>query len=228
VVEYGRMKQYFALLPEYLVRCANRVGLWVTILAGVIFFIVASAFGLDRVTVPATMAIILLGALEAGYNAYREERVMRVERDAKVRLIARPASFSWNHPDPGPGKIRLEIRVEWKIWTDIDIHTAQICLNIIDVRDKKWWQIWRVFQPSRKALIGLPIKGQDTYQYWNKYSATDPQPIQDDAEFEDYEGLWDGDGRVELELVLETGSPSGKHRTKIDIDLWKRGSREPL
>jgi hypothetical protein len=221
------MKQYFALLPEYLGRLANRVDLWVTILAGVIFFVVALIFGLGRAAAPFTLAIILVAALEAGYNVYREERVMRAERDAKVRLTVRPVSMSWNHPDPDPKKTRVELRVEWEIWTDIDIKTSQICLNIIEIRPKKWWPIRRLFQPSRRALEGLRPKGQDTYQYRKSLRADAPQPIQDSADFE-YETLRDDDRTLGFELVLETGSPFGKYRTDVDLRPWDRGSRKPL
>jgi len=221
------MKQYFALLPEYLARCANRVGLWVTILAGVVFFVVASAFGLDRVTVPVTMAIILLGALEASYSAYREERIMRAERDAKVRLSARPVLMSWNHPDADPEKTSVGLRVEWEIWTDIDIKTSEICLNIIEIRRRERWPIWGLSQPTRKALEGLRPKGQDTYQYRKSIRESDTQPFQDSGEFE-YEGLRDDDRTLGFELVLKTGSPFGTYRADVDFRPWDRDSRKPL
>jgi len=148
------------------------------------------------------------------------------EHEAKVRLSASPGMIAWNRPDPGRGKVRLETRVQWEIWTDIDINTAKIGLNMISIR-KKWWQIWKLFLPRKKRLIGLPPKGQDTFQYRKSFRAIDPQPIQDSAEFE-YEGPWDEDGDLGLELVLETGSPFGKYRADVDLRLWERGSRKPL
>ena len=144
------------------------------------------------------------------------------EYEAKVRLIAKPASYRWNHPDPGPGKVKLEICVEWEVWTDIDINTAELCLNMIRIRHKKWWQIWKSLRSRER---GLQPKGQDAFQYRKSIRATDSQPIQDSTEFE-YEGPWDND--LDLELVLVTGSPFGKYRADVDPRLWERGSRKPL
>lgn len=219
------MKRYLAQLPEYAWRCAQRQSLLVGIILGSTFLFFALLFGLGvSVTVPVTMAIIILTALEAGYFVYREERITRAERDAEIRLTASPASFSWNRPDPGPGKVKLEAHVRWEIWTDIDFNSAEICLNIVGIRRKKWWQI---FQRKRTPLIGLPPKGQDTRQYRKSFRKSDAQPIEDDAEFE-YEGPLDWDGDCDLELALETGSPAGKYRTPVELRLWERGTRKPL
>jgi len=150
------------------------------------------------------------------------------EYEAKVRLIAKPGMVAWNWPDPGRGKVRLEANIQWEIWTDIDIKTAKICLNMIGLSPKRWWQKWG-FHPTEKKLRGLPPKGQDTFEYRKSFRAIDPQPIQDSAEFE-YEGPFDADkaGGLGLELVLETGSPLGKYRADVDPRLWERGSRRPL
>ena len=146
--------------------------------------------------------------------------------EAKVRLIAKPSFISWKHLDSDPAKVRLETRIEWEIWTDIDINTAKIGLNMIGFRRMKWWQIWRLFQSREEKVRVLPPKGQDNCQYRKKFRATDSQPIEDSAEFEEYEGPWDG--ALDLELVLETGSPIGKYAADVDPRIWERGSREPL
>jgi hypothetical protein len=214
---------YLGQLPEYLGRCLQRLSLIIGILGGVIFFLVAAPLGLGAsVTVSVTMAIIILGALEAGYFVYREERVMRTKRDSAIRLTASPASFRWDGSDPE--KVKLRAHVRWEIWTDIDFKTADVGLNIVGIRHKKWRQ---VFRPTEKALVGLPPKGQDTSQYRKSFRVIDPQPIEGDAEFE-YEGPlhWDDDSY--LELVLRTGSPAGRYSARVDPRLWGRGSREPL
>jgi hypothetical protein len=225
------MREYLALLPEYLARCAQRLDLFTGILAGVVFFVIAWVSGLGgRVTVPITVGIILFAALEAGYSVYREERAMRAEREAKVRLIASPSSIKWDLPDRHRATIvKLDVHVHWEIWTDIDINTAQICLNIIGFRGTKRWRWCGIFWQREKRLIGLPPKGQDTFYYRKSFRSTDLQPIEDDAEFE-YEGPIDvhWGGRFALELVLVTGSPSGTYRAYLDPRLWERGSREPL
>jgi hypothetical protein len=222
------MKQYFALLPEYLARYGERLDLFAGIVAGVLFFVIAWVSGLSgRANVVITVGIILVATLEAGYSVYREERIMRAEREAKVRLIASPGSINWNYPDPGPGKVRLKTRIHWEIWIDEDISTAQLALNIIGIRHKKWWQ---VFQRRRNPLIGMRPNGQDTPHYRKNFRRIDPQPIEDNAEFE-YEGPldWsDEDGLLGLELVLVTGSPAGEYRAYVDPRLWERGSTKPL
>ena len=221
------MKEYFAQLFEYVGRCTQRLDFLVGISLGIIFLLIALLFGLGAsATVPITIGIIILAALEAGYFVYREERIMRAEREAKIRLTASPASFSWNRPDPGRGKVRLEAHVRWEIWTDVDINTAEIGLNIVGIRHKKWWQI---FQRKQTALIGLPPKGQDTFRYRRSFRAIDPQPIEGDAEFE-YEGPldWPDNGDCDLELVLVTGSPAGRYSARVAPRLWGRGTRRPL
>ncbi len=222
------MTNYLAQLPEYLSRCFQRLDLIIGVSLGVIFFLVALLVGLgSSVTVPVTMTIVIVAALEAGYFVYREERIVRAEREAKVRLNASPGSLAWNVPEPGAGKTRCKATICWEIWTDIDIKTARLCLNILGIRHKKWWQ---VFRPREVPLIGLPPKGQDTFQYRKTFRAIDPQPIIGDTEFE-YEGPldWpDKEGEWALELVLETGSPAGTYRAIVDSRLWERGTREPL
>jgi hypothetical protein len=224
------VKEYFAQLPEYGVRCAQRLDLFLGIVAGVAFYLVAVACGLGRsVIVPVTIGIMVLGALEAGYGVYRQERIIRAEREAKIRLSASPGSQSWNYPDPGPDKVSLKTHVYWEIWADVDISTAKICLNIIGVRRKTWWQVWRLFKPREERLLGLPPKGQDDFTYRKSFRAIDPQPIRDDAEFE-YHGPfdWDKDGYWRWELVLLTGSPDGRFSAEVDARLHERGSRKPL
>jgi len=150
------------------------------------------------------------------------------EYEAKVRLIASPGSISWNHPDPGSGKVRLETHIYWEIWTVIDIHTAQIGLNIVGIRYRKWWQI---FRRREKRLMSLWPKGWTLpSQYRRTLRANDSQPFEENAKFE-YEGPldWsDKEGLFGLELVLVTGSPAGTYRAYVDPRLWERGSSRPL
>ena len=219
-------------LPEFARRLTRRVDFLVGAAIECIALVAVVVSGLEGVVV-ALMAVSVLGLLLlwGAFAVFQEERAMRAEREAKVRLIASPGSISWNIPDPGPGKVRLETHVHWEIWTDIDINTAQIGLNIVGVsRGRKWWEWWCIFRHREKRFVGLWPKGQDTFRYTKSFRSIDPQPIRDDAEFE-YEGPldWsDEDGILGLELVLVTGSPAGEHRAYVDPRLWERGSRKPL
>jgi hypothetical protein len=135
--------------------------------------------------------------------------------------------MSWNIPDPGPGKVRLAAHIHWEIWTDIDIRTSALALNLVGIRLGKWWEIWAVFQSRAKPLMGLRVKGHDTPDYRKTFLASSPQPIQDNAEFE-YEGPLNWDGPVSLLLVVKTGSPPGRFTSTVDSRLWERGSKSPL
>ena len=171
------------------------------------------------------LAILILGITALNRLARLHEELEKYQ--SRVRLVARPGSISWNVPDPGPSKIRLTAHIHWEIWTDIDIRTSALALNLVGIRLREWWQIWRVFQSEVKPLMGLRIKGNDTPDYRKTFAAKSPQPIQDNAEFE-YEGPLSWDGPVSLVLVLKTGSPPGRFTSTVDPRLWERGSKSPL
>lgn len=189
----------------------------------VVYFFVADHIGLADYKGQVVASIVAIGYVVSAYAVYREERIMRAKRDAEIRLTARPASFRWVSD---PDKVRLEAHISWEIWADIDFNTAEISLNIVGIRHKKWWQI---FQRREEPLIGLRPKGQDTYQYRKRFLASD-SPIEGDTEFEIYEGPleWPNDGDCDLELVLKTGSPAGRYSARVDPRLWERGTRRPL
>ena len=211
-------------------RCAQRLDLFVGIGAGVIFFLIAVACGLGRaVIVPVTIAIVILAVVEAGYVVYREERIMRAERERHVRVTARLGALSANIPDPGPGKVSVTAHVFWEIWVDRDVSTDALALNLIYVYDKPWWQLWK---RSRVPKMGIPPKGERTTQYRRSIHTNDFQPFQDDAVFEYVsDRREEGDPHWLLELVLVTGVPADKHRIPVFIDydeLRSRGANLPL
>ena len=224
------MKQYFTELPEYGARCAQRLDLFVGIGVGVVFFLIAVVCGLGRaVIIPVTTAIVILAVLEAGYAVYREERILRAERERHVRVQARLGALSTNMPDPGPDKVSVSAHVSWEIWVDQDVSTDALALNLIYVYDKPWWQFWKL---SRVPKTGIPPKGEGTTQYRRRIRANDFQPFRDNAVFE-----YVSDRREErdphwlLELVLVTGVPAGKHCIPVFIDydeLRSRGTNPPL
>jgi hypothetical protein len=83
----------------------------------------------DAIILPAVIVVLA----EAGYGAYRKERQMRAERERSVRLTARVGSLSANLPDPGPDKVSLSVHVFWEVWTDQDVSTDKMALNLIYV-----------------------------------------------------------------------------------------------
>ena len=190
--------------------------------AGVIEELAGREAGPGLVALAATLTIGMT-ALARLVNLRRQ-----LERyESRVRLVARPGSLSWNHPDPGPGRVRLRVHVQWELWTDIDIRTSALGLSVVGIRSRKWWQVWTAFQAQERPLLGLRVKGQDTPDYRKTFMASQLQPIQDSAEFE-YEGSLGWDGDVLLALVLKTGSPEGRFTSVVDPRLWDRGSMSPL
>ena len=224
------MKHYLMELPEYAARCAQRLDLFVGIVAGVVFFLIAVACGLGRaVIIPVTTAIVILAILEAGYGVYREERTMRAEREKHVRVQARLGALSTNTPDPGPDKVSVSAHVFWEIWVDQDVSTDALALNLIYVYDNPWWQFWK---RSRVPKMGIPPKGEDTTQYRIRIRADNSQPFRDSAVFEYVsDRREEGDPHWLLELVLVTGVPPGRHCIPVFIDydeLRSRGTNPPL
>jgi len=224
------VRQYFTELPEYAARFLQRLGFFVGIGAGVVFFLIAVAFGLGRaVSIPVTMAIVISGFLEAGYSVYRGERIVRAERERHVRVQARLGALSTNIPDPGPDNVSVNAHVFWEIWVDQDVSTDALALNLIYVYDKPWWQFWK---RSRVPKTGIPPKGEDTTRYRKRIHANNLQPFRDDAVFEYVsDKREEGDPHWLLELVLVTGVPAGRHCIPVFIDydeLHSRGTNPPL
>lgn len=171
-------------------------------------------------------AILIIGITALTRLGRLRETLERYE--SRVRILARPGSMSWNHPDPGPGKFSLRTSIRLELWTDIDVHTSALVLNIVGLRIRKRWQVWDALRRTSQPLMGLRPKGQDTPIYRKAIRAADTQPFQDDIEFE-YDGpLLNWDGIIMLILVLQTGSPTGRFTSVVDSRLWERGSRSPL
>jgi len=172
------VKEYLVGVPEYIARCFR----WIDFVLGgllLIFYLYAAEqFGLSKhETKIATLVLAVFVLAQAGYTVYHEERQMRAAREARTRLSARPSSWAWNMPDPGPERVSLKAAVQWEIWTDVDLQTAEFGMNIIGVRSRRWWRPWRLLRPGRQALFALPAKGQDSFVFRRSFRAIDPQPI---------------------------------------------------
>ena len=197
--------------------------------AGIIVgVILGAALPLLGVSAPYTVytEIVVLSfvILESGYGVFRQERNMRSELEAKVRLIARPASYALNTRNPAPSEIDLLADISFEIWTDIDIDTSELVLNIIGTRPL--WKVWRIGQDRNIKLIGIRPRGQDTPIYRKRIRATDEQPFEDSVRFA-FQGDFAWRGSFGLELVLTTGRPKGKWRDIVDSRLHERGSLTP-
>lgn len=221
---------YFRELPDYAGRLLWRMDTATGIIIGLAFFLIAYLTGLSQnLVVIITVAIVVLSAIEAGYQIYREERVLRSKLETEVVVKAALSALSANHPDPGSDKSSLMVHVVWEIWVKQDVSTDKLALNLIYVYDKPRWKFWK---RTRFPQTGIPAKDQDSTWYRKRISAQRVQPFTDSATFE-YVGdrHIEGDPHWELELVLVTGVPAGEHRIPVSIndEKWEeRGTNPPL
>lgn len=156
-----------------------------------------------------------------------------------VRLDAAPSTLLINHPlkNEPPlenNEFSIYTTIHFEIWTDIDINTASLVLNIVGLRNLyPWWKFWKF--PRRKRLIGIKMLGQDSAIYRKKIRYSDEQPFRDKATFK-WRGKKDivGWGIVGwedtflLELALKARLPNNIWRTYIDPKLYERGLTKPL
>lgn len=219
------MKDYFRQLPKYAGRFLQHVDFFSGLAIGVVFFLIALVLSLDRAVVVTVTAIIILASLlEAGYGVYRQERVRRAERDAAVRIRARPSSMSYETSDRS---IRLDARVRLEIWLYVDIATDSISLNVIKIKDEPWCKIWRR-GAEETPLIGILLEGQDAFTYRQRFSTSMLMPITEDLRFVLDQELPESFSELRFELVLVTGSPVGRYYAPLDAGLRERGLRRPL
>ena len=168
----------------------------------------------------ATVVIIRLVKLQSTIDRIR----------GGIVFNAAPGSLLINHPlkDESPladDEVSIYTTVHFEIWTDIDIDTASLVLNIVGIRNLSWWKF-----PGRKRLLGIRIEGQDNAIYRKKIKHSDKQPFRDKVTFK-----WRGKKNIVswgdiflLELVLKVGIPNTTWRVYIDPKLYERGLTTPL
>jgi hypothetical protein len=174
----------------------------------------------------------------APFWAYHKINIRLQEHESKIRLIARPSNVTFNFPNPqtenplADDETSIDITVKLEIWTDIDVSTASLVLNIVGFRTiRRWREFWKFFIPKQKRLIGIPIERQDTSIYRKQIKHNDKQPFEDFVRFR-----WRGKSKnikwgdySSLELALETGSPKGIWRTIVeDFSSYERGVITPI
>ena len=185
--------------------------------------------GFDARTIALVEAVVLvIVALESGYGLFRQERDMRSQRESKIRIIARPSSSYLNTRNPAPDEIDIHTVIQLEVWTEVDIDTSALILNLVGVRPRLnlfgKWGIGRV----EERLKGLRPKGQDIAVYRKSIRVADGQPFEDFIEFD-----WRGELNWRLyedsfmELVLVTERPKGRWRAVVDSRFYERGSTEP-
>ncbi len=173
--------------------------------------------------------VFILFAIIAIYRLVKLQAQIDESKE-RIRLIAHPGAYAINLPrkseEPlGHDEISINTTIHFEIWTDIDVNTAKLVLNIVGVRHRDWWQPWKLFLPKKKRMLGLRIDGHDDPTYRKQIKCADAQPFEDNATFK-WRGKRDilnfGDSFY-FELALETGSPIGIWRAIADPRLYERG-----
>ena len=160
------------------------------------------------------------------------DRQMQINKSReRIRLAARPGSLAINTEKPlGRDEISIYTAINFEIWADTDIHTAKLVLNVVGVRQKRWWLPWTLFLPATRRRLGISPEGLYEGIYRKQINHTNAQPFQDHATFH-WKGKWDvenwGSAFI-LELALEMGSPQGVWRAIVDPKLYERGASSPL
>ena len=156
-------------------------------------------------------ALIRLVHLQAELDKHKE----------RVRLVARPASTAWNF-EKGlkRDEISLDTAIQLHIWADCDLDTDSLVLNLVGVRLRKWWEVWKMLLPTKKRLFAIHVVGQDSREFRRSIRAADLQPYKELVPFR-WRGKPNWDGAFLWELALVTGRPAGTWRT-IVVDAMSR------
>ncbi|MDO8750373.1 MAG: hypothetical protein Q7K03_04445 [Dehalococcoidia bacterium] len=173
----------------------------------------------------AAIVVIRLVRLQVRIDATQE----------RIRFSARPGTYALNYPiapgQPLPlDEVSIETTIYFEIWTDIDVDTAKLVLNVVSFRRRRWWQLWNLLRPKSQRVLGIRIEGQDDPRYRRQLRRTERQPFEDHATFK-WRGkreIVDRGGQFRLELALETGSPHGIWRAIVHTNLFERGATTPL
>lgn len=130
---------------------------------------------------------------------------MRARRETDIRIAARIGAITQKYPGPGPDKVRLTVELVWEVWTNQNLATDRLALNLIHVYDRHWWEVWK---RRRIPQTGLPEKGAETTEYRRRIHASQDQPIRTNTTFE-YAGDREGSEKFhwEFQLVLVLGVP---------------------
>ena len=146
-----------------------------------------------------------------------------------IRITASPKYLKVK--DLPPNKWSIDTVIDFEIWTNIDIHTSDLVLNIVCIRLStppwKFWKLWMDL-PFHRRVVGIRAINSP-YRKDIKYS--DSQPFKDTATFR-YTGdkaliAWGTTGFLP-ELVLEINIPKNKKRVFLDKVLYKKGLTNPL
>lgn len=153
-----------------------------------------------------------------------------------ISFTAKPSTFAVNYQLPNDlplkkDEVSLYTIVQFEIWTNIDISTSKLILNIVAFRNLHTsnWKSWKPFKVKR--LVGIPMEGSDNSTYSKKIRCADEQPFKDKATFK-WRGKiddikWGVDHMPELALELKI--PKRILRVYLDDPLLqKRGSVSPL
>lgn len=116
------MIPYFGLFPKYIWRVirhtATFLGIAALILVGLGMALTPLSRYLDIVKVEGVIAILFFAI--ASYGVFREEHVMRSQRESRLQLIARPSSYSMNMRNPPPDGIDIHAIIKIEVWVEVD------------------------------------------------------------------------------------------------------------
>jgi len=176
---------------------------------------------------------LLFGITVIWQLAKRQQQVDEAEQ--KTRLWASPSRIVQNYvsasePPLALNEVSIDTTVRFEVWSDIDVRTAGLVLNVVGVRKSSWRRPWRVLVPKSRRKLEIRAAGRDTPAYYKQINHVDAQPFVDEARFK-WRGKraaidW-GDGFV-LELALELGSPRSVLRAKVGTNLHERGAARIL
>lgn len=103
--------------------------------------------------------VAILFFLIMPFIAYHKMYVRLEEYKSKIRLIARPSSYRFNLPNPelekplADDETSIDITIQLEIWTDIDVSTASLILNIVGIRTiGRWQEFWKFLFQNEKDL----------------------------------------------------------------------------
>jgi hypothetical protein len=150
-----------------------------------------------------------------------------------INFTATPTKFYLNCQLPNEPPLEKDeasfyTTVRFEIWTDIDINTSRLVLNLVSFRNLfvSGWEFWKPFKMER--VIGIPMVGSEDSTYRKKIKGTDLQPFQDTVSFR-FRGKVDKIAWAKHhmpELALELGIPKRILRVYLSDPKTKKGGNE--
>ncbi|MBM3143261.1 MAG: hypothetical protein FJ005_09535 [Chloroflexi bacterium] len=147
-----------------------------------------------------------------------------------IILKAIPTVFITNQdlPDEPPlekDEISLYTTIKFEVWTNVDLNTSKLVLNLVAFRNVFDASRWDIFKPPQvKPIVGIPIVDNSESAYRKRIRCSDEQPFTDTVTFKWREKAnRKFAGRFYPQLALEMGIPKRILRVYLDDPLAKKG-----